>query len=240
MKGMKKKMKSKIFEGKTSTEAIEKGLKELKLNRKDVEIKILEEEKRSFFNILAPRVVKVELTPIENKESKKDEHSKKEEKIIEKLDEETLNKAKENISNFLDKFIPLLKIEDISYDIKINNPFIEVNIDAEDVNHIIGHRGETLKELQSICSNIAGKGIEKKIRVILDIANYKERREKKLEELAEKISKTVVKNRRSVTLEPMNAYERKIIHTKLQNHPKVTTKSVGEEPYRKVVVCLKK
>lgn len=240
---MSKKMESRIFEGKTSTEAIEKGLKELKLSKKDVEIKILEEEKRSFFSILTPRVVKVELIPIEHKNEKKEVIAKSEkrvEKEIEKLDNETLKNAKVNVDNFLEKFIPQLKIENLKYEVKENNPFIEVNIDAEDVNHLIGHRGDTLNELQNILTGIAGNGIEKRVRVILDISNYKQKREKNLEELAEKISKTVIRNKKNITLEPMNAYERKIIHTKLQNHPKVTTKSIGEEPYRKIVVCLKK
>ena len=74
----------------------------------------------------------------------------------------------------------------------------------------------------------------------MNICGYKEKREKSLEDLANKIAKTVVKTRKSVTLEPMSAYERKVIHAKLQNNSKVKTTSIGEEPYRKVVVSLKK
>ena len=191
-------------------------------------------------NILAPRVVKVEITPLEVKKESFVKEEKRVEKVIEKLDEDILNKAKNNIEKYLEKFIPLLKISDIKYEVSINNPFININIEGEDVNNLIGHRGETLNELQNILSGIASKGSEKRVRAILDISNYKQKREKNLEELAEKIAKTVIRNKKNITLEPMNAYERKIIHTKLQNHSKVVTKSIGEEPYRKVVVCLKK
>ena len=93
--------------------------------------------------------------------------------------------------------------------------------------------------MQNIISSIAGKGIQNRIRVILDIEGYKEKREKTLEDLAEKVAKTVIKTKKSVKLEPMQAYERKIIHSKLQDNPKVETTSIGEEPHRKVVISLK-
>ena len=93
--------------------------------------------------------------------------------------------------------------------------------------------------VQNVLSAIAGKKIENKVRVFLDIESYRAKREKTLEELAEKISKTVIKTKKSITLEPMQAYERKIIHSKLQNNELVTTKSIGEEPRRRVVISLK-
>ena len=91
-----------------------------------------------------------------------------------------------------------------------------------------------------VLTAIAGKGIENRVRVILDIEGYKAKREKALEELAEKVAKTVMKTRKSVKLEPMQAYERKIIHSKLQENPKIETISVGEEPHRRIIVSLKK
>lgn len=93
--------------------------------------------------------------------------------------------------------------------------------------------------MQNIISSIAGKGIQNRIRVILDIEGYKEKREKTLEDLAEKVAKTVIKTKKSVKLEPMQAYERKIIHSKLQQNSQVETISIGEEPYRRVVISLK-
>ena len=105
---------------------------------------------------------------------------------------------------------------------------------------LIGYRGETLYAFQNILTAVAGKNIENRVRVILDIEGYKEKREKTLEDLAEKVAKTVIKTRKSVTLEPMQPYERKIIHSKLQDNDKVETKSIGEEPRRRIVISLKK
>ena len=100
--------------------------------------------------------------------------------------------------------------------------------------------GETLYAFQTILSTIASKGTESRVRVVLDIEGYKAKREKALEDLADKLEKTVIKTKKSVTLEPMQAYERKIIHAKLQNSDKVETRSIGEEPRRRVVISLKR
>ena len=220
-----------ISEGKTTNEAIENGLKQLKVTKDKVEIKILEnEEKRSFFSILTPRVVKVELTI----KADKDKKEKKEVSIT----EEEQKKAIENIERFLKDFIKYMP-EDITYSIESTKTQINVNINSENIGFLIGYRGETLYSLQNILTAIAGKGIENRVRVILDIQGYKEKREKTLEDLAEKVAKTVIKTRKPVKLEPMQAYERKIIHSKLQQNSKVETTSVGEEPNRRIIISLK-
>lgn len=115
-----------------------------------------------------------------------------------------------------------------------------MEIEGEKTNNLIGYRGETLNALQTLLSSISNKDIDEKVRVILDISGYREKRKKVLEELAEKVAKTVEKTRKKVVLEPMSAYERKIIHSKLQKNNKVTTESIGEEPNRKVAILLKK
>lgn len=224
--------KSIISEGKTTNEAIEKGLKELKLPRNMVEIKVLEnEDKRSFFSILAPRVVKVEMTVKENKTEKKVK------KDIHMSDEEQ-DKATENLESFFKEFVKELP-ENTEYSIEKTDKAIKVNLFNRDLGYLIGYRGETLYALQNILSAVASKGIKGKIRVILDIEGYKAKREKTLEDLAEKVAKTVIKTRKPVKLEPMQAYERKIIHSKLQGNTKVETVSVGEEPHRRIVISLK-
>ena len=225
-----------ISEGKTTNEAIENGLKELKVSKNMVDVKVLEEEKRSFYNILAPRVVKVELT-IKNESEVKDENSNKKEKTERKINknQEEIDAAVEQVNSFLDKFLS----KDITYKTEVKEYEIYVDIEGEDVNHLIGYRGENINALQTIITSIANKKSTAKIRVYLDIAGYRERRVKTLEDLAEKIARTVVRTKKAVTLEPMTAYERKIIHTKLQSHSKVETFSKGEEPYRKVVIKLK-
>lgn len=224
----------KVFEGKTTNEAIENGLKALGIKKEDAEIKVLEnEDKRSFFSILAPRVVKVEII---SKQERKHEKEKKNKEELENID---YAKAITNIENFLVDWIKTIPGKELSYNVNQDGVYIKVDINGEDLNYLIGHRGETLNNLQSLLSCIASKGSEYKVRVILNICGYKEKREKALEELAEKLEKTVIRTNKSITLEPMTAYERKIIHSKLQNSKKVTTSSIGEEPYRKVVISLK-
>ncbi len=222
-----------ISEGKTTNEAIEKGLKQLRVSKDKVEIKVLEnEEKRSFFSILAPRVVKVEM---KLKEDKKEIKSKK---VIE-LTEEEKQKAKENIKKFMDEILAKLP-ENTVYNVYDSELGINVEITNSNLGFLIGYRGETLYAMQNILSAIGGKGLEKKVRVILDIEGYKEKREKTLEELAEKVAKTVIRTKKTIKLEPMQAYERKIIHSKLQQNDKVETESIGEEPNRRIIIRLKK
>ena len=227
-----------VFEGKTTNEAIENGLKELKVSRNKVDIKVLEsEEKRSFFSILTPRVVKVELTLKDNvKEDENERNHKKEVKEIE-FDKELV---KGRIENFLNDFIKNLSQNDITYKVEIIQNDVNVEINGENTGYLIGYRGEVLNNIQTILTNIASRGLNCKVKVLLNIGGYREKREKDLENLANKIAGSVIKTRKSITLEPMSAYERKIIHLKLQDNDKVETHSVGEEPYRKVVVSLKK
>lgn len=224
-----------IAEGKTTNEAIENGLKQLKVSKDKVEIKVLEnEEKRSFFSILAPRVVKVELTLKEDVKGAKIQE-KREIKLIKQEQE----KAKENIEKFLKDFMRNLP-EDTKYEITTEESGLKVSLTNDNLGYLIGYRGETLYALQNIMTAIAGKGIEQKVRVILDIEGYKAKREKTLEDLAEKVAKTVIRTKKPIKLEPMQAYERKIIHSKLQQNSRVETTSVGEEPHRRIIVSLKK
>lgn len=229
--------KSIISQGKTTNEAIENGLKELNVSKDMVDIKVLEEEKRSFYNILAPRVVKVELTLKEEVKGKNVKNKESEEKKDKKINEnrEEIEKALTNVKNFLNEFLK----GNVKYTSEIKECDIYVDITGEDLNFLIGYRGENINALQTVLSAIANKNSSAKIRLYLDIAGYREKRVKTLEDLAEKIARTVIRTGKAVTLEPMTAYERKIIHTKLQTHNKVKTFSKGEEPYRKVVITLK-
>ncbi len=226
-----------VFEGKTTNEAIEKGLKELKVTKSKVDIKVLEnEEKRSFFSILTPRVVKVEMTLKETKEHKEVKKEKKTSSPKEIKSKEEINKT---LDNFMKDFLNNLPTKNLEYDMKFENDTFFININGKDTGYLIGYRGEVLNNLQSILCSIASKNSNEKVRVILNIGDFRERRVKDLEILADKISKTVIKTKKPITLEPMSAYERKIIHTKLQSSDSVKTYSIGEEPYRKVVVELK-
>ena len=153
-----------ISEGKTTQEAIEKGLKELKTTKEHVNIKVLEnEEKKSFFSILAPRIVKVEITlKEENKQHKKE---LKREIIV---NEEDLKKAEENVKQFLEELSKKL-LEDIKYEVKSESNVVEITMNGENTGFLIGYRGETLYALQTILSSVANKGIENRVIIRLDI-----------------------------------------------------------------------
>ena len=116
---------------------------------------------------------------------------------------------------------------------------LEVDFEGEDMGILIGKRGQTLDSLQYLTSLVVNKGESTYIRVKLDTEDYRRRRKETLENLARNIASKVRRTRKPVFLEPMNPYERRIIHSALQNNPYVATHSEGEEPYRKVVVTLK-
>ena len=228
-----------IAEGKTTTEAVENGLKQLKVSKDKVDIRVLEnEDKRNFFSILNPRVVKVELTLKENLKDEKSQTSIP--TIVKEYNSniEEIENGKKDVEVFLKSFIQKISKE-IKYDVKVVNNCIFVNINGSDCGSLIGYRGDTLNSLQNILSAIANKKVKDRIKLILDIENYRAKREKTLEELAEKYSRIVTKTGKNKTLEPMSAYERKIIHSKLQNNPRVETYSIGEGENRRVVIAKK-
>ena len=115
-----------------------------------------------------------------------------------------------------------------------------IDLQGDDMGTLIGKRGQTLDSLQYLVSLVVNKGIDGYIHVKADTENYRERRKQTLENLAKNIASKVKRSRKPVTLEPMNPYERRIIHSSLQNDRFVTTYSEGEEPYRRVIVTLKK
>ena len=221
--------KSIISEGKTTNEAIEKGLKELKLPRELVEIKILDENKKSFFDILAPKTVKVEL--------KEREARKPEEFEIETTAAE-LKQAEEDLKKFLEEFTSKLP-EGTTFDIEEKDKIIIINIEGDKIGNIIGYRGEALFALENILKAIANKKSENRVIVRLDIESYKEKRIKALEDFANKKAKVVEKTGKTITLEPMQAFERKIIHSVLQENENVETRSIGQEPKRRIVISKK-
>ena len=116
---------------------------------------------------------------------------------------------------------------------------LKVNLSGPDMGIVIGKRGETLDALQHLTSLVVNRGDNEFMKVSLDAENYREKRNEALESLAQKLAAKVMRTRRSTTLEPMNAYERRIIHSALQDHETVTTYSVGQGINRKVVIALK-
>ncbi len=148
--------------------------------------------------------------------------------------------TKSRVEDFLDKVFEAMQLQ-VEVTVEENKEEGTMNIDlvGEDMGVLIGKRGQTLDSLQYLVSLVVNKGEEEYIRVKVDTENYRQRRKDTLENLAKNIAAKVKRTGRAVVLEPMNPYERRIIHSALQNDKYVETHSEGEKPYRKVVVTLK-
>ncbi len=148
---------------------------------------------------------------------------------------------KDNIENFLNDVFGAMSLQ-VTIEMNINEEEenIEINLVGDNMGVLIGKRGQTLDSLQYLVSLVANKGSDKFYRVKLDTENYRERRKATLESLAKNIAYKVKRTRKPVSLEPMNPYERRIIHSALQDDKYVMTRSEGEEPFRHVVVFMKK
>ncbi len=206
-------MKKIITTGKTIEEAIENGLKELQVDRDRIETNVLEVPQKGLFGLLGNKQAKVEITLKDNVE--------------------------ELAKNFLYEILDKMRIKG-NIKTELCENVLKMEVEGTDMGILIGRRGETLDAIQYLISLTVNKGRDQYIRVMLDTENYRTKREQTLQQLAGRLASKVEKSGKKITLEPMNPYERKIIHTHLQNHPKVTTYSEGEEPYRKVVITLRK
>ena len=194
-----------------------------------VDIKVIEENKKSFFDILAPKVVKVEL---------KEKEARKPEEFEIETTEQELEEAKSKLEKFLTEFVEKLDNGTV-YEIEIKDKCLYVTINGENIGNLIGYRGEALYALENILKAMANQKSENRVIVRLDIENYKEKRIKALQDFASKKAKVVEKTGKMITLEPMQAYERKIIHSFLQENPHVETRSIGQEPKRRIVISKK-
>ena len=189
--------------------------------------------------------VKKEETAIEKNEPIKAEVTEKAERKAPKkeennsLTEEEKNEIISKADNFLNDVFKAMEIE-VNKKIEFDEyGSLAVNLEGPDMGVLIGKRGQTLDSLQYLVSLVVNKKKGGYIRVKVDTEDYRERRKKTLENLAKNLSYKVKRTRRPVTLEPMNPYERRVIHSTLQNDKYVTTHSEGEEPYRRVVITLK-
>ncbi len=174
----------------------------------------------------------------EEKISDNDQQSKR--KSIADERPEGLEPADDHIAvDFLKKTTEEMGMN-LTFSCMANEENVYIDIKGEDAGNIIGKRGQTLDAVQYLTSLVVNKDSSKYIRVILDAENYRAKREKTLQQLADRLAAKVVRTRRSVRLEPMNPYERMVIHAALQGNKKVTTRSEGEEPYRRLIIDLKK
>ena len=187
----------------------------------------------------------------EKKEAPKKEEPAKEEEKPEEAAEETPVKEKQELAKVEEQTIKAVEqfisdtLKAMDMEVEITSSIDEdgalcIDMKGDHMGILIGKRGQTLDALQYLANRVANKHQDGYVRVKLDTENYRARREETLKHLAKNIAHKVKRNRRPVVLEPMNPYQRRIIHSALQSDPYVTTHSEGEEPYRKVVVTLKR
>ncbi len=201
-----------------------------------IRAKVKEDIKVDTKNTVEVTENKVVSKPAEKKEVVN--KSTEEKKVSSNIDGEDLCKK---ANNFLKEVFDAMKME-VSIDTKFNSNdnILDVELSGAEMGVLIGKRGQTLDSLQYLISLVVNRDLSDYVHVKVDTENYRERRKATLENLAKNISFKVRKSRQSVALEPMNPYERRIIHSALQNDKFVTTHSEGEEPFRRVVVTLKK
>lgn len=223
--------------GKSYDEAVADALSKVGLTKEQVSIEMIDEPKKRLFSILDPKQVKVRITEIEKAPEVVATTTEKVREYKE-ITEEDAAIVKERIIAFLNEYFSKLGLS-LKIESYIEDNILRFDITGDNAGIAIGYRGETMEALQMIATTVGNKGNKNYVRVIIDIEGYRKKRVKALEELALKRANVVVAKRRSITLEPMNPFERKAIHNALQNHPKVKTQSTGEEPYRKVVISLK-
>ena len=248
--------------GKDVDEAVRLALADLQAERNEVNVTVLEEPTKGFFGI-GSKLAKVRVEKKDAKELKKEKQLEKAalqeekkavrketvkpEKKENKKEKEHKNKVESKPSGDMTEvtdtpaipfLVDIIEKMGLSLEVKAyeSEAYLYINISGKDSGTIIGKRGQTLDSIQYLTSLVVNKNTEKYIRVIVDAENYRDKREKTLEQLANRQAEKAIKSGRSIRFEPMNPYERKVIHATLQKNHKVTTKSEGEEPYRRVVI----
>ena len=204
----------KEFSAKTADEALTNAIIQMETTSDQVEYEVVEEEKSGILGLFSkPAVIRV----------------RKKENTVDK------------VRNFLDKTFKAMNLEvEIQIDFDEEEKIINIDLKGEDMGMLIGKRGQTLDSLQYLTSLIANKKSDEYIKIKIDTENYRQRRKETIENLARNVASKVKKTGRPAFLEPMNPYERRIIHAELQGDKYVDTHSEGEEPHRKVVVTLNK
>jgi len=199
--------------GRSVDEAIKAALEELGCDIEDAIIEVIEEPSKGLLGLVKkPAVVRV---------------TRRE-------------KPEEEVRRVLENLLQKMKIEYQIGEAVWEDGRVRINIVGKDVGLLIGRKGETLNALQFMVGLIVNRKRQEKIRVVLDVEDYRKKKEESLEALALRLSERVKKTKKNVVMRPMNSQERRIVHTTLQGDPQITTYSLGDEPNRKVVISLKK
>ncbi len=205
-------MKTVESSGKTIDEAILMAVAQLGVQRDYLDIEILEEPVKGLFGLIGSKDARIRAS--------------------------IRRTAGERAKEFLTELLMHMGVEAI-VDMVETSERVDINLKGQGMGLLIGHRGETLDALQYLTSLVVNKEGEEYKRINLDTENYRQKREETLRRLAKRLSYKVSKTRKKITLEPMNPFERRVIHATLQNDSYVRTYSEGEEPYRRVVIACK-
>lgn len=200
--------------GKTVDEALDLAVHELGVTRDQIDYRVLEAPSKALFGILGGKEARVEVT-------------------VRKAD--PVDAAKSFLQEVLKAMNLNVYIEKLT-----SEENVTLNLRGDDLGILIGKHGQTLDALQYLTNLAAQKDVRERVRIIVDVEDYRRRRADTLEQLALRIADRVKRTGQKVALEPMNPHERKIIHTSLQNDPRLETLSEGEDPYRRVVISLRK
>ena len=232
------------FKGKTKNDAITEACRHFSIPSDKLDYEVIDEGKAGLFGLGAkPAVIKARV-------KEDSEEPKETQKLVDSPEISSVKEYAENIVDIDVEAVSKKFLMDVfaamNLNVEINTKYndslknLDVDLSGDEMGVLIGKRGQTLDSLQYLISLVVNKGTGEYIRVKVDTENYRQRRKETLENLAKNISYKVKRTRRPVSLEPMNPYERRIIHSALQNDKYVTTHSEGEEPFRRVVVTPKR
>lgn len=223
--------------------AIEAALNELGVSKEEVNIEVLDEGSKGFLG-LGARDARVKVTlknaPKETEQKAKNEGNTAVKKAPKapRVKKESVNGLAEDAKQFLADIFSAMNL-DVNIDAKLEDQTVTIDLSGENMGIVIGKRGDTLDSLQYLTSLVVNQRSDDYIKVSIDTENYREKRTEALLALSNRLAEKVTKTGKKFTLEPMNPYERRVIHSNLQNSETVTTYSVGSEPYRKVVIAPK-
>ncbi|WP_424769347.1 RNA-binding cell elongation regulator Jag/EloR [Paenibacillus sp. sgz302251] len=206
-------MKKIVASGKTIEDAVRNGLTQLQVTEDRVKTVVLEQPAKGFFGLFGTKDAKVEL--------------------------ELIPDAMQEAEHFLREVAGTMGLQ-VNIDRKQTREGTLLAVSGSgDLGMLIGRRGQTLDALQYLVNIVANRYSDNHLRIVLDAEDFRERRRKTLEDLSERLAGRVIRTRKEVVLEPMSPHERKVIHSQLQNHPRVKTFSKGDEPNRRVVIALR-
>lgn len=201
--------------GKTVDEAINNALDRLNVTSDKLEYEVIDKGSTGFLGIINSKPARIKARKKATLEDK--------------------------VKEFLDKVFSAMNLRvEVAIDYQPEERTMSIELSGDEMGVLIGKRGQTLDSLQYLTSQVVNRETEEYVRVKMDTENYRDRRKETLEHLAKNIAYKVKRTKKSVSLEPMNPYERRVIHSTLQNDRYVSTRSEGEEPYRHVVIMLKK